>query len=714
MALRSTIGKSGALSLLRPQWGVRGSLFAAFALIAGMAIVISAGAGVVLGHLGGTMLDLSARDIPRLAASLQLSAQSASLASQGPALLASRSEESLNDRARKMKETQAVTFEKLGEVIELGADKAVVAALSQTIKNIDETIKSLVTAARERLEAAAQHEKQYHALRSAQADFVAAASPAMMDAQAQINAILGSANLSQDDATQAARTVDQLGNVTASGNLMASEMIAALSASSSATLEAIEKEFKDTQARVKSNLELLPKNGGTKAVNDAALKLMTLGDGKAGVFKVRQKELDASDYGQVVLDETRKLNVGLGISVQQLVNGVQTETDASTWQARKEISQATAVMLALGALTLIGSVLFVWLYVGRSILRRIGNLQRSMRLLSDGDLEAEIYRSSQRDEIAAMANSLQIFRESMVEARALSADQDKDRIAKAERASRMEARILEFEATVRSALESLQASANSMQETAQSMAATADQSSALVSAVASAAEETSVNVQTVSSGTEELSSSISEIGRQVITSAQIARKAVDEAGATDATMQGLAENASRISVVVDLIQVIASQTNLLALNATIEAARAGEAGRGFAVVASEVKSLANQTAKATEEIRAQIASMQQVTTSAVGAIRNIGETIAEINEVTTAIAAAVEEQGAATREIARNIQHAAGGTAEVSSNIVGVSTASGEAGMAAAEVLNASVGLRREADVLRSEIDAFLSNIRAA
>jgi methyl-accepting chemotaxis protein len=495
---------------------------------------------------------------------------------------------------------------------------------------------------------------------------------------------------------------------------MASEMIAALSANGSDTLEAIEKEFKATQARVKSSLDLLPKNARNAALRDAALKLLALGEGKTSVFKLRQKELDANDYGQVALEESRKLNVGLGISVQQLVDGVQTETDASTWQARKEISLATTVMLALGGLTFIGSALFVWLYVGRNILRRIGSLQRSMQLLSDGDLESEIYRSSQHDEIAAMANALQIFRESMIEARALGADQDKDRIAKAERTSRMEARIVEFEATVRTALDSLQKSANSMQSTAQSMSATADQSSALVNAVASAAEETSVNVQTVSSGTEELSSSISEIGRQVVASAQIARKAVDEAGQTDATMQGLAENAGRISVVVDLIQTIASQTNLLALNATIEAARAGEAGRGFAVVASEVKSLANQTAKATDEIRSQIANMQTVTTSAVSAIRNISQTISEINEVTTAIAAAVEEQGAATREIARNIQHAAGGTSEVSSNIVGVSTASAEAGSAASEVLSASGALRREADVLRSEIDAFLSNIRAA
>jgi len=715
MARRFSISRLGRIfGFLRPRWGVRGSLFAAFAVIAGMALVIRAGAAMVLGHLGGRRVNKSGQDIPRLSASLQLAAQSASLASQGPALLASESEDALNERSKKMKETQQVTLQKLGEIIELGADKTVVAALTETVKNIDDTIKSLGAAAKERLGIAAQHEKQYDALRSTQAAFVAAASPAMMDAQTQINAILQSANLSSDDAAEAARTVDQLGNVFAGGNLAASQMIAALSANGSDTLDAIEKEFKAAQGRVKSNLDLLPKNAAAKALADAAMKMLALGEGKTGVFKLRQKELDANDYGQIILDEARKLNVGLGISVQQLVDGVQSETNASTWQARREISFATIVMLALGGLTLIGSVLFVWLYVGRNILRRIRDLQRSMQLLSDGDLESEIYRSHQHDEIAAMANSLEVFRESMIEARALSADQDKDRIAKAERASRMEARIVEFETTVRAALDSLQKSANSMQTTAQSMSATADQSSALVSAVASAAEETSVNVQTVSSGTEELSSSIAEIGRQVVSSAEIARKAVDEAGATDATMQGLAENAGRISVVVDLIQTIASQTNLLALNATIEAARAGDAGRGFAVVASEVKSLANQTAKATDEIRAQIANMQQVTTSAVGAIRSITNTISEINDVTTAIAAAVEEQGAATREIARNIQHAAGGTSEVSSNIVGVSTASAEAGTAASEVLGASDALRREADVLRAEIDAFLSNIRAA
>ncbi|GLR87140.1 methyl-accepting chemotaxis protein [Bradyrhizobium iriomotense] len=712
MAIRVGLGRFRPRFSL-PKWGVRGRLFAAFAVIAAMGLVISAGAGFVFKHLGTTMMDLSGRDIPRLAASLQLASQSATLAAQGPGLLASPTEEALNERTKNVQEIQRLAMGKLGEIIELGADKQTASALGLTV-SIDEAMKSLVSAARERLETAALHEKQYEALRKAQQSFVDAANPAMLDAQTRLNAILGSNEVSADDATEAARTVAQISTVSANGNLMAADMMAALSANSSRTLEAIEKEFKTLRTRVQSNLEDLPNNTSITGMREAMQKLLAFGEGKTGVFKVRQQELDAIDYGQTILDETRKLNAGLGINVQQIVDGVHEATNASTFQARQEISLATTSMLGLGGLTLIGSALFVWLYVGRNILRRIGGLQRAMQLLSAGDLDTEVVRTKHNDEIGAMTDTLQVFRQSMIEARALSSEQDKDRATKAERAARMEAQIGSFEGTMRTALDSLAQSANSMQTTAQSMSSTADQSNALVNAVASAAEETSVNVQTVSAGTEQLSSSIAEISRQVVTSAEIAKKAVHEAGATDATVQGLADSASRISVVVDLIQTIASQTNLLALNATIEAARAGEAGRGFAVVASEVKSLASQTAKATEEIRTQIASMQQVTTSAVGAIRGIGQIIGEINDVTTAIAAAVEEQGAATREIARNIQHAAGGTSEVSSNIVGVSTASAEAGAAATEVLSASDALRREADVLRGEIDTFLSNIRAA
>ncbi|MBX9648363.1 MAG: HAMP domain-containing protein, partial [Xanthobacteraceae bacterium] len=459
MAFRFKVGKFRLKGFSFPRLGVRGSLFVAFAVIAGMAIVISAGAGLELGRLGVTMVDLSGRDIPRLAASLQLSAQSASLASQGPALLDSKTEELLNERAKKIKETQAVTLAKLGEITELGADKNVVAALTETIKNIEDMVKSLGSAARERLEAGAQHDKLYEAVRKAQADFLAAGGPAMINAQTQLNGIFGAGDFSQDEASKAQTTLDHISDVVSGGNRMAFGLIAALSATSSDTLEAIEKEFRTAQERVKKNLDALPKNSATTAVRNTTTALAALGDGKTGVFKIRQKELDATDYGQTILEETRKLNVGLGISVQQLVDGVRKETDTSTWQARQEISLATMVMLGAGGLTLVGSILFVWLYVGRSILRRLRSLQRSMQSLSSGDLESEIYKSHQHDEIAEMADSLHVFRESMIQSRALAADQDQDRAAKSERASRMEAQIVAFETTVRTALDSLQSAA---------------------------------------------------------------------------------------------------------------------------------------------------------------------------------------------------------------------------------------------------------------
>ncbi len=273
---------------------------------------------------------------------------------------------------------------------------------------------------------------------------------------------------------------------------------------------------------------------------------------------------------------------------------------------------------------------------------------------------------------------------------------------------------IELSEKVSAVVKNVSAAATEMRSTAESMSATAEETSRQATTVAAAAEQATTNVQTVASASEEMSASINEINRQVAQSAEIAGKANAEAERTNSTVQGLADAAQKIGEVVNLISEIAEQTNLLALNATIEAARAGEAGKGFAVVASEVKNLANQTAKATEEIGTQVSEMQSVTDDAVGAIRNISETIGEINAIADTISTAVGEQGSATQEIAENTQQAAAGTQQVSGNITGVTQASAETGAAAQEVLTAADELSKQAEALNGEIEAFIKNARAA
>ncbi len=267
---------------------------------------------------------------------------------------------------------------------------------------------------------------------------------------------------------------------------------------------------------------------------------------------------------------------------------------------------------------------------------------------------------------------------------------------------------------VNQVVDSVASGTTQLEASAQAMSSTAEQTNSQAAAVAAASEQTSANVQTVSTAAEELSSSIREIGRQVTNAAKTASEAVSQANRTNSTVQGLADAAQKIGAVVELINGIASQTNLLALNATIEAARAGDAGKGFAVVASEVKSLANQTAKATEEIASQITAMQSVTQEAVDAIREIGVAVSGISEIATTIASAVEEQEAATQEIARNVQQAAAGTQEVSSNIVGVTQAANQTGAAAGQVLSVSGELSRQAQALRAKIEKFIADSKAA
>ncbi|MGP8119822.1 MAG: methyl-accepting chemotaxis protein [Xanthobacteraceae bacterium] len=374
-------------------------------------------------------------------------------------------------------------------------------------------------------------------------------------------------------------------------------------------------------------------------------------------------------------------------------------------------------LLQIGALVGVGLLLVVGtsLVLTRSIVKPITGMTLAMRKLAAGDTAAAIPARERGDEVGAMAQSVQVFKDNMIETAKLRGDQDALKgAAEAERKNLLSRTADEFQHGVRASLDTLTKSADSMRAMSQGMSSTAKQTSHQASTVAVAAGEATTNVQTVAAATEELSSSVSEIGRQVVQSTQIAAKAVAEANRTNLTVQGLSQAAQKIGDVVKLISDIAEQTNLLALNATIEAARAGEAGRGFAVVANEVKSLATQTAKATEEISAQVANMQGVTTEAVQAIESIGGTISAINEIAATIASAVEEQGAATQEIARNVQQAAQGTGVVSQTIAGVNQAASQTGTVADRVLASAEELSQQSVALRADVDNFLARIRAA
>jgi methyl-accepting chemotaxis protein len=384
--------------------------------------------------------------------------------------------------------------------------------------------------------------------------------------------------------------------------------------------------------------------------------------------------------------------------------------DAVEAKAIESLAIATLGIVALIGLAggLVGS-----LVVGRMISRPLTKAVDVVEALAQGDTSVSI-QSSTADEVGALAQSIEVFRQNTIRANELAEAQRKEQERQLARAERIQSITANFESSVATMLSTVASASTELTSTAQQLTATASSATDRATNVAAASEEAAANVQTVAAAAEELTAAIREISSQVQTSSQIANQAVAEATRTNERVRNLREAASRIGEVIKLINDIAAQTNLLALNATIEAARAGEAGRGFAVVANEVKTLADQTAKATEEIDRQISAVQTETESAVTAIESISGIIVRINEVTGTIAAAVEEQGAATQEIARNVEEASTGTQLVSSNIVGVSQSASETREAATTVEAASSELSVQSESLKREVDRFLMDVRTA
>ncbi|WP_323796952.1 methyl-accepting chemotaxis protein [Nisaea sp.] len=446
---------------------------------------------------------------------------------------------------------------------------------------------------------------------------------------------------------------------------------------------------------------------------EKAEQLGAFGNGAESVFEIRVELLSTEAAAVDALNHSRERVAELVHEVESLVAQAEQEATISEESAKSTIFQSQQLLLAVGGISVLLSLLIGWLLVSRQVVSRINGLASTMGVIADGNLDTDVDTSG-GDEITTMARTVEIFRDNGREVERLREEQQRAEARSAEERRQAMLNLADtFEQSVKAIVDQVGLSAREMEKSSEGMVNSSEQVKMESSGVLTIAETTSNNVNTVAAAAEELSASVQEISTNISETSRVAQMAADKAQDTDRIVTSLDEESQKIGEVVKLITDIAEQTNLLALNATIEAARAGDAGKGFAVVASEVKNLATQTAKATEEISAQINAVQLNTNQAVDAIREIGNLIGDMTEKMVAVSSAVEEQGASTDEIARSTSEAAQSTGQVSATMNGMMTVAGEAGTAADQVLSAAKGVAGQAQSLDREVKTFLEKVRS-
>jgi methyl-accepting chemotaxis protein len=695
--------------------GLRGRLFAAFGAVAATTVLASGTALVSYDRLGRSLEVVTATSLPDVTRASNIGQAASDVVAAAQALLAAAN---ADERTRALAALDAAR-RKLNDAV-AALPSADAAKLKETAGRMSESLDRLARSVAERQTLGASRVALVRDLRIAHQKLAEKLAPMADDAAFSLTLGLQSAT-DKGDADSIKQTLGAL----ADNDLVSLQAILELRAEANLVLgilvEAADLPSKDLMPPVKDRFVAAAGHLDKAAValKDAAIAklaadLVSYGRRDGNVFAVKDQEFAGAVAGAKVVMENRALADELEKEVSGLRARSEMAATAAAQTSEGEIGRGRIILIGLALTSLVTAGALGWLYVGRSVSRRLSGLRHSMTSIAAGDLDAEIATNGS-DEIADMASALSVLREGRRTAvrNDAHAAEERDRMTQ-ERREELLVLAAGLESEVKAVVEIVTGSAEKMHDTAKAMADVASDANLEAGSAASATKQASSGVSSVAAAAEELSTSVGEIARKVSESATVAMSAVHEAESTRVTMRGLVDAAQKIGDVLKMIQDVASQTNLLALNATIEAARAGEAGKGFAVVASEVKSLATQTAAATEEISGQIRAIQGATKDAVDAIEHIGTTITRINDIAAAVASAVEEQDATTREMAQNVHQVAQSTNLVSEKVSGLAHAAGETGQSAEMVRDHAGELARQAESLRGQVDQFLSRIRAA
>jgi methyl-accepting chemotaxis protein len=687
---------------------VRARLYLAFGFAAALTIIGAAVAFYEFTIIGMTTNEIVSRSLPTTAVSLRLAEQTASLISSGPRLMAAANERTRDEIMEEINRQEKDLGNGIARLKALGIAKAsdIEASrktLAERLNTLDQAVSNRITMSNERAYLASS-------VRAAHEALLIGLAPAIDDANFDLMM-----NAKQEGAVTLDTRLELLRRLLeteSEANLLAGLLTEASLVNDANRLEPLRDLIDAAQRKITKNLNAIGDRAQQQKLTALYRNLGAIG-ADDGVIVARAYELNQQRDAQVAFDAAQAEAFKFKQAVDDLVEQQGRIAREISNYAGGQIHSGQLILTVLSIAAVIGATLIAWLYVGRSVARRLGLLSDAMRRIADGDLDVDI-QDNRGDEIADMGRALLFFRQATAEAANARRKETEQTRTLESRRQLVEAATQEFERAVSNIVQTLDRAAEAMDRSARDMANSAGRNQEQALATAAASEQATANVGVVATAAEEIAQSIEHITARVANSATVASQATDEAKAITDAVESLSASVDEIGEVSDLISSIAAQTNLLALNATIEAARAGEAGRGFAVVAQEVKGLATQTGKATGEITRHIVSIEQTTGRSVQAIKKISATIEQLSDIANDVAVAMSQQDAVTQEIARNAGAAAKGTRDVAENISEVSNSAVKTGQVATTVLTAAAELADQSHLLRREVERYLAQLRVA